>query len=366
MHAEHYGGATRALAACRLNGWPMVYSVHSLLGEEVERDRLGRGLVFRTYRALERRVCRHAAGVVVLGEGVKRIMASEKGVPADRIAVIHPGVNLLDYAPGPPAAIDGIAPEHKVVMYVGNIRDPNQGVPILVEALPSVFEAVPEARCVLVGGPIEVGEHYRARLGRFGDRLHILAGRTPDQITALTRRADVLVHPRLACRENDSVQTKMAVYLASGRPIVATDYGDYPKNPRRHRRRPAHPRRPRAAGRRHRRGPDRRRPRGPPRLGDPIRRRAIHLHGPQRRSLPRPLPDRAGPRPPPPSAGPPPRPDASDGLPEWRLAPFFGGCHSGSWVRFSNRRARDRTAPNRGESAFGAPWFLEGRPPKLF
>src|SRR5205085_682813 len=40
-------------------------------------------------------------------------------------------------------------------------------------------------------------------------------------------RADVLVHPRLACRENYSVQSKIAVYLASGRPIVATDFADY-------------------------------------------------------------------------------------------------------------------------------------------
>ena len=45
---------------------------------------------------------------------------------------------------------------------------------------------------------------------------------------SLTRRADVLVHPRLACRENYSVQSKIAVYLAAGRPIVATDFGDYP------------------------------------------------------------------------------------------------------------------------------------------
>jgi glycosyltransferase involved in cell wall biosynthesis len=37
----------------------------------------------------------------------------------------------------------------------------------------------------------------------------------------------VLVHSRLACRENYSVQSKLAVYLASGRPIVATDFGDY-------------------------------------------------------------------------------------------------------------------------------------------
>src|SRR5262249_45541753 len=55
----------------------------------------------------------------------------------------------------------------------------------------------------------------------------VLAGRTPEQVVALTYRADVLVHPRLACRENYSVQSKIAVYLAAGRPIVATDFGDY-------------------------------------------------------------------------------------------------------------------------------------------
>jgi glycosyltransferase involved in cell wall biosynthesis len=80
---------------------------------------------------------------------------------------------------------------------------------------------------VLVGGPAEAGEAYRARLGRHGGKLIVLAGRTPEQVVALTRRADVLVHPRLACRENYSVQSKIAVYLASGRPIVATDFADY-------------------------------------------------------------------------------------------------------------------------------------------
>ncbi len=78
-----------------------------------------------------------------------------------------------------------------------------------------------------MGGPAEAGERYRARLGRVGDRLIVLTGQTPEQVVALTRRADVLVHPRLACRENYSVQSKIAVYLASGRPIVATDFGDY-------------------------------------------------------------------------------------------------------------------------------------------
>ena len=90
-----------------------------------------------------------------------------------------------------------------------------------------MFRAVPHARCVLVGGPADAGEAYQAQLGEFGDRLIVLTGQTPDQVVALTKRADVLVHSRLACRENFSVQSKIAVYLAAGRPIVATNFADY-------------------------------------------------------------------------------------------------------------------------------------------
>jgi D-inositol-3-phosphate glycosyltransferase len=228
VHAQHYGGATRAYRACRRYGWPLVYEVHSLLGDEVARDRLGRGLVFKIYQALEKRVFRHTAAVIVLGEPVKKVVVAEKGVPAERVSVIYPGIDLAEYdAPIPAAAIPGVGPEHKVVMYVGSIVHPNQGVPILIEALPQVFDAVPLARCVLVGGPADAGGAYRAQLGAYGDRLIVMAGQTPEQVVGLSRRADVLVHPRLACRENYSVQSKIAVYLAAGRPIVATDFGDY-------------------------------------------------------------------------------------------------------------------------------------------
>jgi glycosyltransferase involved in cell wall biosynthesis len=228
VHAQHYGGATRALAACRLFGWPLVYEVHSLLGDEVERDRLGRGLVFRAYRTLEQSVCRHAAAVIALGGPVRRVLIEEKGVPPERVSVIYPGIDLKEYEqPSAPADIPNISSEHQVIMYVGSLVHPNQGVPVLIEALPQIFAAQPGARCVLVGGPAEAGERYRAQLGACGERLIVLANQTPEQVVALTRRADVLVHPRLACRENYSVQSKIAVYLAAGRPIVATDFADY-------------------------------------------------------------------------------------------------------------------------------------------
>src|SRR5262249_29580223 len=79
VHAQHYGGATRSYAACRLNGWPMVYEIHSLLGDEVERDRLGRGLLFRATATLERAVCRRPAAVVGLGAPVRRGGGREEG-----------------------------------------------------------------------------------------------------------------------------------------------------------------------------------------------------------------------------------------------------------------------------------------------
>jgi glycosyltransferase involved in cell wall biosynthesis len=228
VHAQHYGGATRALFACRRYRWPLVYEIHSLLGEEVERDRLGRGIVFEAYLAMERKVFQQAAAVIALGEPVKEVVVKEKGVPEDRVSVIYPGIDLAEYEePGEPASIPGVGINDKVIMYVGNIVHPNQGVPILIDALPRVFDAIPDSRCVLVGGPAEAAGEFRGRLGAHADKLIVLAGQTPSQIVELTRRADVLVHPRLACRENYSVQSKIAVYLAAGRPIVATDFGDY-------------------------------------------------------------------------------------------------------------------------------------------
>ncbi len=189
VHAQHYGGATRAYAACRRHHWPLVYEIHSLLGDEVDRKLLGKGIVFRSYLALERRVFRHAAQIIALGEPVKEVVVSEKGVPADRVSVIYPGIDLAEYdRPGPPASIPGVLPENKVIMYIGSIVHPNQGVPILVEALPRIFASRPDARCVLVGGPAEAGERYRAQLGRYGERLIVLTGQTPDQVVALSPR----------------------------------------------------------------------------------------------------------------------------------------------------------------------------------
>jgi glycosyltransferase involved in cell wall biosynthesis len=49
----------------------------------------------------------------------------------------------------------------------------------------------------------------------------------PTLLPSLLAAASVLVHARPDCPDNLNVQSKLGLYLASGRPIAATDVGDY-------------------------------------------------------------------------------------------------------------------------------------------
>jgi D-inositol-3-phosphate glycosyltransferase len=50
----------------------------------------------------------------MLGEPVRQVAVAEKGIPADRVAIIYPGIDLGEYnQPGAPAAIPEIGPEHR-------------------------------------------------------------------------------------------------------------------------------------------------------------------------------------------------------------------------------------------------------------
>ncbi|MBS1109159.1 MAG: family glycosyltransferase, partial [Anaeromyxobacteraceae bacterium] len=49
----------------------------------------------------------------------------------------------------------------------------------------------------------------------------------PGRLPSLLAAASVLVHARPDCPDNANVQSKLGLYLASGRPIAATDVGDY-------------------------------------------------------------------------------------------------------------------------------------------
>lgn len=107
-----------------------------------------------------------------------------------------------------------------VVLYVGNLEY-YQGIDLLLQAMACLGEHAPLALAVIGGDPVAV-EQYRAHASALGiaEKVHFLGPRPLDALPGYLEQADVLVSPRL-----HGINTPMKVYsyLASGRPIVATD-----------------------------------------------------------------------------------------------------------------------------------------------
>jgi glycosyltransferase involved in cell wall biosynthesis len=109
----------------------------------------------------------------------------------------------------------------RLAIYTGNF-DRRQGVEVLVDAMTAVVRTIPDARLVLIGGEPATIERLRARARErgVGDTVVCLGRQPLETMPEFMAMADVLVSPRL---EPLVTPLKLFAYMASARPIVATD-----------------------------------------------------------------------------------------------------------------------------------------------
>lgn len=109
----------------------------------------------------------------------------------------------------------------RLVVYTGNF-DRRQGLPELIEAMATVRVRHPECLLLVVGGEPEQIEALRARVEAdgLGDVVRLIGAQPPETMPEYMGLAEVLVSPRL---EPHTTPLKIYSYMASGRPIVATD-----------------------------------------------------------------------------------------------------------------------------------------------
>ncbi len=142
------------------------------------------------FRFVERALARRASRIVAITDALARFQVERVGLPADKIEVIHYGLDQLPSAWGTNAS-DTIPDEAKVLLAVCRL-EPQKGVDVAVRALPAIVARHPETHLVVLGeGP------ERSTLERLARSLEVplhLPGRVPD-VSAWLRRADVLVHP---------------------------------------------------------------------------------------------------------------------------------------------------------------------------
>jgi glycosyltransferase involved in cell wall biosynthesis len=167
----------------------------------------------------EARVWRRSDGYATITKGLADELLERFG-PRQALAVIPDGARVDAGRTWAPRAVASPV----VVGYAGHLY-PWKGVDLLLDALAEL----PGAGAVIVGG--HPGESDLPRLRERADRLG-LAGRVsftgmvrPHEVAARLQAADVLVlpNPATAVSERYTSPLKLFEYLATGRPIVASD-----------------------------------------------------------------------------------------------------------------------------------------------
>jgi glycosyltransferase involved in cell wall biosynthesis len=168
------------------------------------------------FRFVERALARRTERIIAITNALAQFQIERVGLPADKVEVIHYGLDTPPAAWGtnPP---DEVRPGERILLAVCRLER-QKGVDVAIHAL----KEIPNARLVVLGeGP------QRPELERLAGELDVsvfLPGRVPD-VAAWLRRADVLVHP---VRWEGFGLALLEAMLAS-LPIVATSVSSIPE-----------------------------------------------------------------------------------------------------------------------------------------
>ncbi len=183
------------------------------------------------------------ADVVIAVSEYCRELIGVTGAPLDRLTTIPPGVDV------PPVVARGSC-EHPTILTISRLRDTYKGHDVLIDALASVRETLPDASLVVIGdGPLRGALEQRARSLGLCAAVSFLGAVSDEARDKWLRRADVFAMPSRLPGTGRAGDGFGIVYLeaaAHGMPVVA---GNVARRARRGRRR-----RDGAARRPHRRG----------------------------------------------------------------------------------------------------------------
>jgi glycosyltransferase involved in cell wall biosynthesis len=210
---------------------PLVYEAHTIAADAAAaRPQLLTGAEAASPAKLQRlarrdeRVWRVADGYVTITTGLKNELLSRFG-PRQHVAVVPDGVRTVSVqAPNPKPQTPSPEPHPFTIGYAGHLY-PWKGVDLIVEAV----AALKDTRGLIVGGHDQEPDLARVQALAAqldcGSRITFTGPVTPPAVAARLREADVLIlpNPTSAISTGFTSPLKLFEYMASGRPIIATD-----------------------------------------------------------------------------------------------------------------------------------------------
>ncbi len=180
-------------------------------------------------RVWVRRLQNWSTAVLTNAEAIRDAMVSEKSVAAEKIRVIHNGVDMERFHEGsrerswlvPGGAEHGESLEkEKWIVFVGNMHSDVKGHPWLVEAAEVVAREFPNTRFVLVGDGA-LRKEFEAKVAEKGLSRHFFFLGHRDDVPRILGCCDLAVLPSKA----EGLPNAVLEYLAVGLPTVASRVG---------------------------------------------------------------------------------------------------------------------------------------------
>ena len=177
---------------------------------------------YGTYRRRVLRFLQGRSSAVLTNASAIRDGLIEDGVPAQKVCVVHNGVDIDRFRDVKPNR-EWLFPNstgRKLIVLVGNMNSDVKGHPVLISAAAEIIKTHPEVQFVLVGdGPKR--RDYEATVEAAGLKQHFLfLGRRSD-VPEILVSCDIAVLPSLA----EGLPNAVLEYLAAGLPVVATALG---------------------------------------------------------------------------------------------------------------------------------------------
>ncbi|GAB2681065.1 glycosyltransferase family 4 protein [Nocardia goodfellowii] len=209
-------------AVDRRGGMPLVVHFH---GPWAAESRLTgqREFATRAKYLVERLRYLRADRFVVLSPYFRDVLSNDYRVPADRIEVIPPGVDLTRFTAAP-------VPNDSDVRTILCVRrlERRMGIDNLLRCWPEVLAAHRDARLVIVGTGTAESE-LRSQAAPLGESVRFAGHIGDDELTALYAAAELTVVPTIALEGFGLIALES---LAAGRAPIVTDCGGLPDSVR--------------------------------------------------------------------------------------------------------------------------------------
>lgn len=186
IHAHDWLTFPAGLAAKEVSGKPLVVHVHA-----TEFDRSGENVNPDVFRA-EQAGMNGADHIIAVSELTRQILISRYGIPAQKISVVHNGIQPKTL----PRTEKKI--KDKIVTFLGRVTF-QKGPEYFVDAAYKVLKKLPHVRFVMAGSGDKFEEAIRmvAAMG-MGSRFHFTGFLNSDDVNALLSQTDLYVMPSVS------------------------------------------------------------------------------------------------------------------------------------------------------------------------